>query len=491
MGAKRSAKYLFLSNILTKLVTFAGSIVLARLLVPDDFGILLLVGIVTGFVNVLGNMGFEYFYLQEKTADQTYEKNVLHMTYKLRLIFNTLLFVIQYVSSYVAQSYFNNLLVGEMLRIFAFNYLIMIPAQINIFILRKKLHFKPEALSIFVGAIADITMKIILAMNGFGALSFAYGFLFGSFVKTAILMKSQHFIPNLLFWDKAIFEKIFFFGKHSFIGGIALYFSNQLDKIIMSSFFSTGLLGGYQFALGQVQNINSFVAKSFGNLIVSYIAKHKDAPEKIVQTLGNITYIQFGVMASVYVFLLFNLEFIVSHLFGEKWLFSVPLFMIFLLQALASLVYTNFANLLTGLGYPEVNARLAWFQLVVSTILLFGAVVFYENIVFFAAVFALINIGFGILKSHIGLQKLQYGWHAYLPFLRLNDLMLYVVFLLGIGLLIKMECNDGFSELLISFSGIVSVFYIYFIKFRKNTFMQSLSSLMDKHSKVYGIINKL
>ena len=259
----------------------------------------------------------------------------------------------------------------------------------------------------------------------------------------------------------------------------------------MSSFFSTGLLGGYQFALGQVQNINSFVAKSFGNLIVSYIAKHKDAPEKIVQTLGNITYIQFGVMASVYVFLLFNLEFIVSHLFGEKWLFSVPLFMIFLLQALASLVYTNFANLLTGLGYPEVNARLAWFQLVVSTILLFGAVVFYENIVFFAAVFALINIGFGIQKSHIGLQKLQYGWHAYLPFLRLNDLMLYVVFLLGIGLLIKMECNDGFSELLISFSGIVSVFYIYFIKFRKNTFMQSLSSLMDKHSKVYGIINKL
>ena len=67
-GVRKSAKYIFIGNFFSKAITFIGSIFLARILFPEDYGYLLMAMIVTAFAQMLGNMGFENFYLQDSLS---------------------------------------------------------------------------------------------------------------------------------------------------------------------------------------------------------------------------------------------------------------------------------------------------------------------------------------------------------------------------------------------------------------------------------------
>ena len=491
MGAKRSAKYLLTTNILGKIFTFIGSIFLARLLCPEDFGVLLMTSIVTGLVGMLGNMGFEYFYLQEHTNDSNHERNILNVTFKLRFLLNSILFLLQYFSSYAVEEYFSNPMVGDMLRIFAFNHIILVFAQINIFILRKKLDFRPESIGNLIGDASGVIMKVMLAWYGLGALSFAYGYLFGNVFKTVYIMRKQTFVPDIYYWDSDIFKRVYFFGKHSFVGGIAFYFSGQIEKIIMSSFFPEKLIGGYGFASGQIRSINSLVNKSLSGLIVSFIAKNKNKPQRLISILSDITYVQYAIMFPVYIILLFNIDTVIHYLFGEKWNFSVSLFLLFLIYSITALFYSTLSNLLTGLGYPDVNARLAVYQLIVAGIILLLTVLITPNIVIYVSVFILISLLFGIIKVYIGLQKIGFTFVEFLRYSSFKLSFLFIIISSVVLFVFKMTIDNVWVYFAFSVMWMLVWFYIFHLKYFRKQFLSALSTLVNKNSKMYQIISQL
>ncbi|HIE39354.1 MAG TPA: hypothetical protein EYP77_09860 [Anaerolineae bacterium] len=114
VGARKSAKYILISSLLGKVISFIGSIVLARLLFPEDYSYLLMAMIISAFGQMIGDMGFEYYYLQEKITSRLQEQNILNITFLLRAITNIILFMLQYFGSYYAEVYFENIIVGEM-----------------------------------------------------------------------------------------------------------------------------------------------------------------------------------------------------------------------------------------------------------------------------------------------------------------------------------------------------------------------------------------
>ena len=88
-----SGKVILIGSFLSRGITIISSIILARYLVEQDYGALVLSTIFAGFITQIGGMGYEMYYLQHKGSDED-AKVILDQVFNLRLITNSILFVV-------------------------------------------------------------------------------------------------------------------------------------------------------------------------------------------------------------------------------------------------------------------------------------------------------------------------------------------------------------------------------------------------------------
>jgi len=489
IGARKSAKYIFIGNSFSRIVTFAASIVLARILFPEDYGYLLMAGIVSGFIEILGNSGFEIFYLQEKIHDEIQERNILDIIFKLRFVVNIFLFFTQLVFSYVAEKYYGNEIIGELLRIFAFTYLLNIAIQINIYVLRKKIDFRPEVLAGVVSNIVGSVAKVTFAYLNFGAISFAYGSLIGTTIFMLIILYYQKFVPRLTYWNSKLFQKIYFFGKHYLIAALGNYFSNYIDKIIIASHFNPSMIGFYNFAFAQADNIKARTTRPMGKLIISYIAKHKSNFIKIYDSLVAITYFELTILLPLYIILLFYTEFIINFIFGKKWVTAALLMQIFLARGLIGVIFGSIINLLTGLGYPSIQSKLSLVNMFVLALALLIVSVYFNKIEYYAMTFVFINILFAMIKGSIGLAKIDSSIFIFLKSLHLEVILIYIVLLVSAIMLIQVYVEDKSLSFIFSLLSSICIFILLHAFVFKNIFLESLAFVAGKEHKVLKLFD--
>lgn len=491
-GARKSAKYIFLGNLFSKLITFIGSIVLARILFPEDYGYLLMAMIVTGFAQTLANMGFENYYLQEVIKDKEQEKSILNVTFKIRIALNITMFFIQFFGSYFVADYYQQPVVGELLRLFAFNYLITGSTVVNLFILRKKLNYKPETIANVSRDIIGTIVKVILAIMGFGVLSFAYGALVGNFIRSIIIVFSQRFSFDLNVWDSDEFKKILYFGKHSLVGGMGNYFSTYIDKVLITKYFSASESGYYYFANAQSTTLYNYTVYPQSSLFLSYIAKYKTQPHHLLNVLSKLSYMIGIFSLPIMLFLLFYAEPIFQLMFGEKWNGSIVLFQIFLVYNYLKVLVFPLAGILTGFGYPQIVSKLSIIRLVVLGLSLTIMLHFTSNIYYYTLTYVFIVLLFDWVKGALGLKVMNYTLLRYLRKMQFVSIFLIAVLeitiLFVINSLIKNE-NIFFQILFAVFILSMSTTLITYF-FQKRQLLSGLELFVSSNHRIMRILRK-
>jgi len=439
--------------------------------------------IITAFAQQIGNMGFENFYLQEKIENEKHERKILNITFKLRILVNILLFIIQFFGSYLVVQYFNEQIVGELLRIFSFEYLIMAVTQVNLYILRKKLEYKPEVVANLSRDIFGTFSKVFFAYLGFGALSFAIGSLIGGFVRMIIILKYQSFKPDLKDWDKKIFSKVFFFGKHSFILGIGNYFTNQIDKIFLATFFPKYLVGIYNFSNNQSQNIFSMLLSSQASLIVSYSSKYKEYPKELFQKLTLISYLIGLVTLPIVLFITIYTNEIVTFIFTEKWIDTVIYIKTFLLYYLITEITFPISGLLTAYGVPQIASKIVLTRFLFLLVGLSISVYLSDNILNYLIVFIIISFIFTWIKAYYSLKQMNVSLISYLKeFIPL--IFFFVTYYLIYFLITLFEFNKIFEIFIFSIN-IILFFLLLNITIFKQKFILILKLILKNENSIF------
>lgn len=482
MGAIKSAKYLFVGGLFSKAISFIGSILLARILFPEDFGYLLIAMIITGFIQVFGNIGFETFYLQEKINSKEHEAKVLNITFKLRLLVNAFLFFLQIGVSFMAEKYYDNPIIGDLIRIYALSIPIMAFSQINLYILRKKLNYKPEVFANIGRDVVGTAVKVFFAFIGFGALSFAIGGVVGNIIRFLILIKYQKFQPVWKLWDKEIFEKIFYFGKHSFMAGIGMFLTQQIDKIILSTYFSPGVTGNYYFSNSQAQSIFSYLISPQASLIVSYSAKYKHDSKYLFSILSKIGYMIGILMVPTILYLLMYTEPIFLFLFGEKWSDSIVMFQMFALYYLVTELTFPFSGILTAYGLPQIASRLVIIRFVFLAVGLVLVVYFTSDIYLYLMVYIGISFIFSWLKAYISISKMDRSLRDYM--VELKNFVVFSTVYIVIMLLVNRYIEQVSWQLFISFLLIIISSLILHLTAYKVQFIECLELVLKPNHRI-------
>ena len=264
MSLKIKAIQAFLWNLLQTFsiqgVNFIVSIILARLLLPEDFGLIALYSIVLGISYVIVDSGMGTSLIRDKEST----KEDYSIVFFFNVIVALIVYLIIYFSAPLIANFYNENQLINLLRISAINIIIVSFATVAKVILVKELNFKKQLIISLPSIIISSICGIIMALYDFGVWSLVYMGLIQSSLNTAQYMIYVRFVPVFTF-NKKIFLYHFNYGYKLTLSAILDVISNELFVIIIGRFYNTAEVGYYNRAESlrklQVKNISKSIGK--------------------------------------------------------------------------------------------------------------------------------------------------------------------------------------------------------------------------------------
>jgi teichuronic acid exporter len=300
-------------------VQFIFGIILARLLFPEDFGLIGMIAIVTAVSQSLIYSGLGTALIQKKEATQADYSTV----FLYNLGASILLYIILYYSAGAVALFFNRPELIGIFRVISLGIIVNAFGIVQRTILTKRVDFKSQTKITILSAVISGTIAILLAYRGWGVWSLVVKMLLLNFLQTTLLWFFVRWYPSLLFSIES-FRHLFGFGSKLLVSGLIDTIFRHVFHIIIGRFFSAASLGYYtranQFSELASTNITGVIQR------VTYpvLASIQDDPERLKRgykkTLQATVFITFPLMLGMVAIA----EPMVLLLIGDRWQQSIP-----------------------------------------------------------------------------------------------------------------------------------------------------------------------
>lgn len=236
----RGAGWSFVDNIANQGVSFFVGLVLARLLTPQEYG---LIGIILLFIavfNTIVDSGFTNALIRKKDV-----KDVDYNTvFIVNMVVSLLLFVICYFSAPYIASFFNEPQLTPLTRVMGIIVVINAFAIIQRTILTKKLDFKTQTKISFMSSVASGVIGIGMALAGMGVWSLVGQQISRQLLNSLLLWLWGSWRPRLQF-SLDSFKEQFGFGSKLLISSLIDTVWREIYQVVIGKYYSAAALGQY------------------------------------------------------------------------------------------------------------------------------------------------------------------------------------------------------------------------------------------------------
>lgn len=331
------------------IIQFISNLVLARILIPDDFG---LIGMMLVFINISSifiDGGFGAALIQKKNPTKEDYSTVFFINLSISLLCYTLLFIF---SNSIA-TFFHQPQLSDLLRVLGLILVIESFNMIQLNILMKRLDFNRIAKIRITAILIGNSTGIVLALTGFGVWSLVAQSILNSLFTALLLWKGKIWTPSFVF-SKISFNSLFSFGSKILLGSLLSALYKNFQTLIIGRRFSSSDLGYFTQAQ-QLEGVPTgtlmYIVNSVTLPVFSQMQDSLDVLRtNFRKTLKSLTFINFPLMTLLAVIAtpLF------SFLYTDKWLPAVPYFQLLCLGfGTLLLVHSTNLNLLKALGRSD------------------------------------------------------------------------------------------------------------------------------------------
>ncbi|MBC2746874.1 MAG: lipopolysaccharide biosynthesis protein [ANME-2 cluster archaeon] len=357
-----------LLQILAKILNSVTLIILARLLLPSDFGIVAMAGILITIVDRFKDFGISNAIIQKQDK---FEES-LQTGFIMRSATGIFLFFIIFIIAPYWAIFFNDQAITSVLRILAIILILENFRFLPEIKLTKTLRFKTIVESNLLGYISYSAVAIALAYSGYSFWSIIYGRIAQSLISTIYYwIKSP--VKLQLYFDKKIAKELYGYGKYVFATGLMVLLIDNVNYIVLGKILGPTVLGYYfiayswaTFSSREVMAIVDRVLFPTYSTIKSDIGRVGNAYLKTLKYTSIISIpMNFGIFALAPEF--------VNIVLGEKWGPSIlPLQILCILGLLLSLNSTT-SGIYYSIGVPKIATILTGVQLFLMIILVLPA----------------------------------------------------------------------------------------------------------------------
>ena len=333
----------------TLTINFLSNLVLARLLMPEDFGCIGMLTIFLAVSNIFIQGGLGAALIQKKSPDHLDYSTVFYWN----LVFAVLFYLILYASAPFIADFYEMPLVKPLLRVQSVVLIIQSFAIVQITQLTKQMNFKALAIRNMAAALAGTLIAIPLALRGFGAWSLVASAITASIVNVLLLWMLSSWRPA---WEFSLtsLKTLFGFGGLMLLSSLVETLYTNLQGLIIGKRFSASDLGYFSQAkkldeipvTGLSSIVNDVTFPAFAS-IQDDKARLREGMRKSMKAL---TFVNFPMMILLMVIALP----LVTFLYGRKWEPAAPYFQILCISGLIYCTNTLNTNVIKSLGKGQI-----------------------------------------------------------------------------------------------------------------------------------------
>lgn len=309
----------FMERIGSQLVTAIVSIVLARILMPEDYGIISLVTIFITICDVFISSGFGNALIQKANADEVDFSSVFYAS----LAISAVLYVVLFFTAPLLAGFYENDIITPIIRVMGLRLPIAAIYSVQQAYVSRNMQFRKFFVATLVGTIASGGVGIGMAYGGCGVWSLVGQNMTNVLVNMVVLFFVVRWTPKLVFSFKKI-KGLLSYGWKLLVSGLLETGYNQLRGLIIGKMYTTSDLAYYdqgdKYPALIANNINS----SMNSVLLSAMSKRQDDREKVKQATRKSIRLSAYILMPCMIGLACVAEQFVHVILTDKWLPAVP-----------------------------------------------------------------------------------------------------------------------------------------------------------------------
>ena len=303
-----------IDNIAQYTVSFVVSIVLARLLSPDDYG---LIGIIAIFTSVCGNLingGFSDALIRKKsTTDDDY-----NTVFIINLGMSLLLYGVIYMCAPLIADFFKREELIILTRVSSVTMIIGALAMVQRTRLTKRIDFKTQTKITIISSVISGAVGITMALFGFGVWALIASNVCGQVTSTILLWFFNKWVPKLEFSTNS-FKELFGFGWKLMLISVINSIWKDLYQVVVGRFYNPATLGQYTRAKGFSQLFSTNITSVVQRVTYPVLSNIQDEPTRMKDAYRRIIKTTMFITATGMFFLGAISEPLLYCLIGPQW----------------------------------------------------------------------------------------------------------------------------------------------------------------------------
>lgn len=339
----------FMERCGTSGVQFVTSIVLARLLLPEDFGLIALVMVFITLANVFVQNGFGTALIQKKDADDLDFSSVFYAS----LLIVAGLYAILFFTAPLVANFYDHPELTTIVRVLALTLFFGALNSIQEAYIVRNMLFKKLFWRSLGALVPSAAIGITCALKGFGVWALVIQQLCDVFLMCVFMWFTVKWRPQLQFSFERVKGLLSFGWKFAVASIMNTVYGNALNLAIGKSFSPTSLgylSRGELFPLAVVSNLNTAIQSILFPTLSSVQTDPSAVKYVTRKTIVSSTYVIFPIMA----FLIVTAKPMVLVILGEKWLPCVPFVQIFCFTYSLWPIHTSNLTAINSVGRSDI-----------------------------------------------------------------------------------------------------------------------------------------
>ncbi len=348
----RNILWVAFSNIFGRGLNLISGIIVARLLFPDDFGIISMAATFSGLIDVFSRLGIEVYIISK----QEISKEEINSVYLLNILICLAFAIIMIAGSPIVAHIYKTPQIINILFFSAISFfmcsLSSIPRALLVKNMRQNITSQIELLQSFLNTV----LIIIFAFLGFKYLSFVIPLLIVNTITAAIYM-------SLVKWkfsfscEKETIKKVFNYGKSFMPKTFFEFLIYNADYIFIGYLLGTKLLGYYFFGFEKAMILVLVFINITCRIYLPVFSRVQSDATKLKETFYNLVTQQTFMMFPLIFLQIILASEIMTFVWGERWELSVFTFICISSYSFGRVIATIIHVLFDAIGHPEYNLK--------------------------------------------------------------------------------------------------------------------------------------
>lgn len=357
----------FAEQFSSQIVSFVISIVLARILMPEDYGLVAMLLVFIAIANVFVDYGIGKALVQKKNADNTDFSSMLYFN----IVFSIFLYIIIFFCSPLIAKFYNQELLSPLMRVLGISIILAAIKSVLLAYVARQMVFKKTFFTTSGALLISGSVSLALALLGYGVWALVAHYILYSLFSIIFIWLAIKWKPTRVFSINSI-KELFKFGWKVLLAALINTIHIEFRNIIVGKFYSADDLAFLNRGQSFPKLISTNIINSISTVSFSALSKLQDDRLRLKELSRKTVRITSFVMFPLLFGLAAIAEPLVYVLLTKKWIASVPYLQIACFSYLILIVQISVQDTINAMGrsdiylYLDIAKKVVGFSLLIA-----------------------------------------------------------------------------------------------------------------------------